>query len=555
MPVLVRFRLIRPRYVWWALTCGLIGAFLLLGLHDLRKPGLYYDELFEVVPSLAFVQGGLWSDVFEVHKSVVSVGGHPLELMAQPYNGGVKTILFVPVAAVFGVTAASVRTFTLLLSATALLFTFLFARRLFRSDAVATLTVCLLALDPSYLFFSRVDYGPSALMFLAKALSLWLLCVWWQSDRDRYLLAGCFTLGVGTYDKSNFIWVIAAIAISATLVAPKAVQRRLPPRKAAHAVVSFAAGALPLLLYNLSWPPRTLTPALHGTLHRKYGSTEGGFFTQLHERLREVAHLLNGETATVYFGYARYAVFPLMPILVLLATCLALGGFAVWRSQDLRRAAFCASCGVVTVLAATVTYGGDKPHHLLVVYPFPQLTVAAMTAITVRIVIRSSGPGRSLVAVLVTTVALAQPLVGLAQTRNIYRALAASGGRGDFSDGVYSLADYIEKADPHRRVILLDWGMFYNLIALTDGRIHAEQLWLQLDNNAAPSLALTKDLTDKSALYVLHSPELTDFPKPRRRFFAITKRAGLRPEPVTTIRTRDHQPLFIIYRLSPTSDG
>src|SRR5437867_2436779 len=97
-----RLERVRSDHLWLA-----VAAFVVLATREIRLPGLYYDELFEVVPSLAFVKGGLASNVSEIQKSVISIGGHPLALMAQPYNGGLKTILFIPVAGLFGVTAAS----------------------------------------------------------------------------------------------------------------------------------------------------------------------------------------------------------------------------------------------------------------------------------------------------------------------------------------------------------------------------------------------------------------------------------------------------------------
>jgi hypothetical protein len=49
----------RPE-VWSAIVaaCSAVG-FVVLATRDIELPGLYYDELFEVVPSLAFAKGGL----------------------------------------------------------------------------------------------------------------------------------------------------------------------------------------------------------------------------------------------------------------------------------------------------------------------------------------------------------------------------------------------------------------------------------------------------------------------------------------------------------------
>jgi hypothetical protein len=59
---------------------GVRSAAILVGLATRRidLPGLYYDELFEVVPSLAFVESGLASSVAKVPRSQIWNFGHPL---------------------------------------------------------------------------------------------------------------------------------------------------------------------------------------------------------------------------------------------------------------------------------------------------------------------------------------------------------------------------------------------------------------------------------------------------------------------------------------------
>ena len=82
------------------LALGGIAAFVLLASLSIRLPGLYYDELFQLTTALAFVKGGFGSAVAWVPGTEISLAGHPLPLMAHSYIGAVKTIAFVPVAAV-----------------------------------------------------------------------------------------------------------------------------------------------------------------------------------------------------------------------------------------------------------------------------------------------------------------------------------------------------------------------------------------------------------------------------------------------------------------------
>ena len=124
-----------------ALGVAAVAAFVVLASWDLRVPGLYYDESFQLTTALAFVKGGLHGQVAWVPKSELHLFGHPLPLMAHSYIGAVKTIAFVPVAAVFGLSAISVRVFTITVAGLSLVFTFLFARRLLRSTWAAAIAM------------------------------------------------------------------------------------------------------------------------------------------------------------------------------------------------------------------------------------------------------------------------------------------------------------------------------------------------------------------------------------------------------------------------------
>jgi Dolichyl-phosphate-mannose-protein mannosyltransferase len=526
-------------------------AFALLATRDLSLPGFYYDELFEVVPSLAFVEAGLTSTVSDIDKSIVSIFGHPLALMAQPYNGGLKTIAFIPVAALFGVSPDSVRWFTVITAVIALAVYYLFTRQLFRSPAVAAVTACLLALDPAYIFFSRVDYGPSTLMFLLKGVALWQLTVWWRSRHLRHLALGCFALGLGVYDKTNFLWIVGALVVAAVAVCPRGVLVRLSRRSVALALGAFAAGALPLIIYNLSWPPRTLAPIRAGTVHLRYGNYEGNFLEQLIQRARELANLLDGHTATVFFGYERYLVVPLLPILF---GCAVIGVLILFARHSTRAgarpAAFVVIMALVILLEAALTPGGDKPHHLLLVYPLPHIVVAATAVGAVQFIWRRVSARRALAFGLAVGAALAvQPALGAVQSRHVLHRLHVTGGADNFSDGIYRLEEHLTRREASRKIVMLDWGIFYPVVALSDGKLRCRQLWRELNSDGPIGRSVVEEVTDPAASYVVHVPAATNFVLPRKRFFAEVRNAGLIPRRQALIRTRRGDPLFAVYRL------
>jgi hypothetical protein len=96
---------------------------------------------------------------------------------------------------------------------------------------------------------------------------------------------------------------------------------------------------------------------------------------------------------------------------------------------------------------------------------------------------------------------------------------------------------------------MLDWGIFYPVVALSDGKLHSRQLWRELNSDDPVADSVVEELTDPAATYVVHVPAATNFVPPRKRFFAEVQNAGLIPRQQALIRTRRGSPLFAVYRL------
>jgi Dolichyl-phosphate-mannose-protein mannosyltransferase len=533
-----------------AIVVASVVAFLVVAALHVTLPGLYYDEVFQETTSLAFVKGGLGSQVAWVPGTEVTVLGHPLPLMAHSYIGAVKTISFAPVAALAGLTPDSVRFFTIGVSALALLATAAFARQLFSRPAVAAVATALLATDPSYVFFSRVDFGPSVFMFLLKAVGLWQLALWWRTDRTRFLLVGSFAFGLGVYDKLNFFWIVAAVGVAALLLARRCVLARFDRHRLALAAGAFLLGCLPVVGYNLSWPPRSIEPALRGSLHIYGGNQSGGPWTQLVERFRQLVGLLDGRTiGDLIAGTDRHA--PLLPILAAVAASAIVAlSLAPALRQRLRPALFVVVCGLFVLIASALTPGGSYPHHVLLAYPFPHLAVAALGVELYALARERLGGSRAwLVGGAITSVLAAAVAVGLSTSADIVSRLEATGGRGNFSDAIYGLNRYLERTAPEQPFVALDWGIYQPLIGLSEGGLKGRELWLQLNGTDEPG-KYRNALTQPTTSYVLHVPSETNFPRARERFFSIVRANDRRARLIRVIDSRQDRGVFEIYRVS-----
>jgi 4-amino-4-deoxy-L-arabinose transferase-like glycosyltransferase len=537
--VSVRAR-VHPRVAALAVPCGLLAVFALyasLALRDVRVPGLYADELIQVVPALDFVRGGLWSVVNGLPASDVWLFGRALPLMTMDYMGALKTFIFIPVVALAGVGPESVRFTTGAIGAASLLATFAFAKRLF-GPHIAFLAAAFLATDASFVHYVRVDYGPTALMMLLKMLALWQLAVWWQGGRLRNLAIAALALGLGVYDKANFIWIVAAIGGAALVVAPRAVWATASPRVCTTAIGAFVLGAAPLVWYNARWPMPTLE-ALSGPATA--GGPSGTFVEQLAERLGVLEHLLDGQ----HIGQGMTALSPTDGLLVLLAAGSAVllllrASARPWDSHT-RAAVFVILTCAFVLVAAAATRGGFAGHHVILAYPLPHV-VAAVGVVSVAEFAGSRRPAGGLPVLMVAGIAMGQTwFVADSQLRD----LQATGGTNNFSDAIYAAAEELELEAPDAPVVALDWGLHLPLVGLSQGTIHSVEV---SDGSLSQ---LRQYFADSRTRYIAHVPGATNFATGWQSFVATAQRDQLEPVREHQFDARDGTPVIEVFVLRP----
>src|SRR5689334_8761588 len=180
-----------------------LAYFALTAATRIALPGLYYDEVLFVNAAT----GGV-SDSF-VGKRILGV---PVMLMS--YIGALKAYIYAPIFALFGVSPATVRLPAICISLLTLAIAFHVARVTF-SPLASALLVAVMGLDPTFIFLTKLDFGPIVLMMFLKLLSLLFFFRALRAGTAGYvwLLVLCCTLGL--YDKLNFIWFILALGAAA----------------------------------------------------------------------------------------------------------------------------------------------------------------------------------------------------------------------------------------------------------------------------------------------------------------------------------------------------
>src|SRR5262249_14719156 len=146
--------------------------------------------------------------------------------------GALKAYFYWPIFKLFGVSPLTIRLPAILLAALSLVFTYFFLKRAFHVK-VARIATLLMAVDPSFVFHTKLDWWPVVIMLLLKMSSLYVLAFWVQTQHARYLALGGFLLGLALYNEVTFIWYLAGMSLAVGAVFGKDFFRYLTVRAVA----------------------------------------------------------------------------------------------------------------------------------------------------------------------------------------------------------------------------------------------------------------------------------------------------------------------------------
>lgn len=548
---------------------GLIVAILLfigLSSYQLSLPGLHYDEAVELVPAMQLLSD---QPVTTFRGNGIWLGNHLVPLMTQDYIGALNTYLALPVFQALGVRVVSVRLIGVAVGVTTLVLAYGLARQLAGAPA-GNLTALLLAVSPSFVFWSRQGVfvtSVTAAIGLAAA-SAWL--AWWRSRRAGYAVAGAFLMGLGIYAKLLFVWLILGLAVAA--VAVSLVQSRgnlrvawqrgrlgMSGRVGVACGLAGVAGCAPLLAYNLQ-TGGTLDSLGSNLTTSYYGTNNLAFLPNLGQRLEQFVAVLSG--AHLWYLGAQYGNW-------LSVALFAVGLVALlWVGQ--RRSAGCAcrlSPLVVigsVIVASCATVSALWVTHFAVLVPWPALLVGcAIGNLFDRPLrggwrLRGAGVRGGLT---IATMALVAAAWGGDVVTDVryHQALALSGGLGAHSDAVYDLADWLATARSQHgasngapwHVAAMDWGIAAPVTLLTRGAVTPTELFgYAWESDAALTTRLTEFMGYPDAVYLWRSPDEIIFDR-SGPFKALYAARGLEEDIVAAFYERSGRPVLGVTRLVP----
>ncbi len=504
-----------------------------LTLPRLECPGLYYDEVL-------FVDG--WSAT----RCAWCPWGVPL--MELSYLGALKAWIYWPVRS--DLSPLLLRAPWVVASLISALLTVLTAGRAFGRTA-SVVAAALVATDPAFLYFQRLDWGPVAIGVLLRALVLFLLVRWRTRRSERTLVVVAFLLGLGVYDKLSFAWFVAGLVIAVGL--DREYRQAIALRRLPGLVLAFTLGALPLLVYNVVLPLASLR-------QNQLLADAGPLRAALGYRLRVIVEALDGSAVYGHvnarpLGDASPCPDGLAWLHPILCEALPLGGsllpyvflaclVAAVALPRLRRDPYVrlVAWPSLTTLAALLLIANVGPHHVPTLFPALHLLAAGAAG-----ALAAQGRALRRVALLALVVVVGANTIVSART---ITSFATRCGKERFSETIYSLVTFA-RSHPEEPIFVADWGFACQLRALApDARVVDVSWSLQKDPEAAWR-ALTS--SPGGGYVVLHDPALTVMPRARERLLQLARDAGYELTTVDTLRDREHDPVVVIVKLASRS--
>jgi len=529
----------------------ILGVYILIGCWNLRQPGLEYDEVLFANAAL-----GHLDESFIAYE--LDLGGIRVPLMLMTYIGALKAYIYGPIFELFPTTPLTVRLPVIIIGMITLVVTYRLLIRLV--DRRVALSVCwLLATDPSFVFHTRIDFGPTVLMMFLKMTSLLAFVHFVKSGGIVWLALGSFLVGLGVFDKANFLWYIVGLVTATLVVWRKGVSRYLTVRSLVVCGFFMFLGSFPFIYYNLATNGRTfqervlLPQDIVGSAKARTGL--------LTESLSGsgVYKFVNGRKPSG-FVEALTSVWPATITPWVLActvvfSCVARGTLRSKPADQL--GVFFTLLFLAIVVQIYLTRLAVGWHHFMMLWPFHQIALCIFLlrsgSTRCSVVIGSADSIRSKIGRKLPVIALVSMTASNLVVDSIYlRSFSTEGGRGFFSDAIYELAEYAMETQG-RRFLLMDWGFNTQLLLLSRGSIEKDEIFWRLETSDGDDMImerLYKRAIQPNTFLVFHATPFIVHDRPRELFDKMLRRFALQTEIVKVFFHKRGDPVYLLVKVT-----
>lgn len=465
---------------------------------------------------------------------VVHIGHRTFPLMLMSYVGTVKTLLLWPVSGRFGTGVFPIRESSLTIGAVSIWLFYLVMRRA-AGRLAAVIGCAILAADSLYLLTVCFDWGPVALQHLLIAAGALFWARFFDTRQRLWIALGSLVWGLALWDKALSVWVLGGLALAAVLTLGRQRLGAIGARGLLIGGVAMAAGALPLVLYNVHTRGATVTENSGWTtaqLSRKAHMLE---ITATGEALLGFLSAEDRNTPAPHSVPKWITALPetdgsLLPWAFALALLLApLGG-----RESRRGVAFCVIAMTAAWLAMALNpNAGGAVHHTILLWPLPQAAIGISFAATSR---RWRDMGALSAAAATAVLCCSSFLV----TADYYRKIIRNGGTPNWSAAVFPMAESLRHSGA-QEVYAMDWGILDTVRLINHNQ--------PLMRNGMGGLN-EHDVTGDGHLFVTHADGSVVQPEADLEALKVEKAFGYRRETVGVWTDGFGRDVFLVYRLA-----
>ncbi len=526
---------IKYKRIFYSLVFLCCLTYIMVACYKISSPGVHYDELLFVNAACGDRVGNSF-----IAKQILGV---PVMLMT--YIGALKSYIYFPIFEIFGISVWSIRLPVILITVFSLIIISRITNKIF-NWYIATLVLLFLAIDPSFISLTRLDVGPNALELFLKCCSLVFFYRYFIENRAvKNLVFGLLILGLGLFNKLNFIWFINALYCSIIFLNLRIIIQKMRSinKKTFTAIFFMVLAYLVFAGYFLSIYLGIDQADLTITNYRWHFQRVFG----------NVADLLNGSILIKWvYGEFVNTMFNSF-IWYLIAIVILIGLFAnvVAKYEFVRKSRkwylFLWVIIVVELIQILITKKAIHPWHVFTLYPF--FTVLfAYSIYSGALFLTKSQPLRIIIISSIALLTLVHQSSTLSQYLNKLGS-PTKPGRG-YSEMIYDLIAYTKSKN--KKFVSIDWALHNNLIAFD----HKKGKYFQLSKFWSPAGLNDHDkekinkyfFSHRNVFYISHADGKELCPIANKRFRQLVSDGNLRIHVEKVFRDRGG-PVYIVYSL------
>ena len=489
------------KFSWHSLVVLLLGVFaVILASRNISTPGIYYDEtLFANAALLGS------SDTFTHWKPF----GIPVLLMS--YIGALKAWIYMPIFYFFGVDPMSIRLPSILFGVLGGGFLVL-ASTIWYGRLAGVFSAALVFFDPSLLIQSRLDWGPTALMFLFRGCAIFGIAWWWRFRTPAGIWMTIAACGFGGFDKLNFVWIILSICISFAIVFRN---------EAKEYINHYSTIAKTQLVIIMVITGLILIRAV--VIGHSLQDNAASFSERMANAWHLIVLTIVGGGALDFISGDGLALAPWMIPAYMVALAAAIVNIIDCRWDfSWRPLLFLALFTLFLAAFFVMTKAATGPHHSAVLAGLPGLIIGQLLGC------RSSKKkgGRSKNAISIVCIGSAVALCSAMTYTTLYSIRKFAVPRNSNWSVAHNSLGRLFQSNPHAYFRTGDWGLATQLIAFSCGRIKINDYWSNFYNEKVDHKKLLKSPDGSPTILVLHAQGRENFKKENSAAFQSMRQSG-----------------------------